>query len=176
MNINQHWVQQKVNIQYGSCDSFVSTAKSRLPPRFLACSFRNMLMLSTHHQSSELERNRCGCKWGLLLKSAPLCGSALSLLPRTEEGLLWQSRWTGTHKSSLEQIRAVQLDMGKGEERATSQQRCSTVMLLYNYIVTPLSCSTAMLFSQLCCVTIELFALNEVSFFTVLQIGDFCWQ
>ena len=38
----------------------------------------------------------------------------------------------------------------------------------------PQGCDMAMLFSQSCCITIELFALNKVSFFTAPQTGDSC--
>ena len=35
---------------------------------------------------------------------------------------------------------------------------------------------TALLFSQLCCITLSCFALNKVSFFTTPQTEDSCWQ
>lgn len=37
-------------------------------------------------------------------------------------------------------------------------------------------CLRAMLFSGQCCFIIELFALNQVSFFIAPQFGDSCWR
>lgn len=59
--------------------------------------------------------------------------------------------------------------------RASLQQCCFTAMLLHSWVVTLLSCYTDIMFSQLCCITTELFAMNKISFFTACQIGDSCW-
>lgn len=66
-----------------------------------------------------------------------------------------------------------------------------TIKVLYSYAVctamqchnravsypcmSQLSCSTAVLFLQLCDVTIELLAQNKVSFLIAPKIGDSCW-
>ena len=48
-------------------------------------------------------------------------------------------------------------------------------MLFHSCVASQWSYSTAMLFSQLYSIIIELLALNKVSFFTTSQIGDSCW-
>lgn len=63
---------------------------------------------------------------------------------------------------------------GAVEQSWLPRERHLAAMLLYNWAVALLSCSTAALFSQLCCIAIRLLSLNKTSCFTTVQIGSSC--
>lgn len=96
----------------------------------------------------------CFCSWSWNTKDET---------PKTLTGQEW---WRAAEHSRAKQ---GCLAREGPDPRATAQP-----VLAHNWAVTLLSCSIAMLFSQSCYITVELCALNKVSF-TTAQIGGSCW-
>ena len=87
------------------------------------------------------------------------------------------SCWTTAKKSRQSGAsRAGQSRAERSSPRGAWLQRRLAAVWLHNWAVRLLSCSPAVLFSQLCCITTELLALNKVSLITTPQIRDSCWH
>ena len=73
-----------------------------------------------------------------------------------------------SHQSGVNQHKPEQTSADHGKAKQTGKEQSRAVQLERGL--------RALLFPQLYCFTVELFALNKVSFFTAPQIGDSSWH